>query len=387
MLYSFPTMRTTATTAVVLLAVAVTAVVSPVEGQDPALAPTLAPAPAPGPASAPPARAFMVFGDSLVDAGNNNYLLTTARADTPPNGIDYPGQVPTGRFSNGLNFADLIAEALGIQSPLPFLDPDLNGDKLLAGANFASAGIGMYQQLQMFLEYKHKVAGVVGPAKAQELVRKAVFLVTCGGNDFVNNYFLTPVAPRRYQFNLSDYCGFVISHYKKILLSLYELGARRILVTGTGPLGCIPAELAFYQSDNGDCATEPQQAAMIFNPRLFDMVDNLNRDIGSDIFISANAFSLKMDMIEKPQLYGFKTAKIACCGQGLYNGLGTCTEMSNLCANRNDYVFWDPYHPTEKALRLMVKKLLNSTSRNDIRPMNLLTMMAVDAAAAAAPQP
>lgn len=30
------------------------------------------------------ARAFFVFGDSLVDSGNNNYLVTTARADSSP---------------------------------------------------------------------------------------------------------------------------------------------------------------------------------------------------------------------------------------------------------------------------------------------------------------
>lgn len=55
------------------------------------------------------ARAFFVFGDSLVDSGNNNYLLTTARADSPPYGIDFPTRRPTGRFSNGLNIADLIS--------------------------------------------------------------------------------------------------------------------------------------------------------------------------------------------------------------------------------------------------------------------------------------
>lgn len=54
------------------------------------------------------ARAFFIFGDSLVDSGNNNYLATTARADAPPYGIDYPTQRPTGRFSNGLNIPDLI---------------------------------------------------------------------------------------------------------------------------------------------------------------------------------------------------------------------------------------------------------------------------------------
>lgn len=56
------------------------------------------------------ARAFFVFGDSLVDNGNNNYLATTARADAPPYGIDYaPTHRPTGRFSNGYNIPDFIS--------------------------------------------------------------------------------------------------------------------------------------------------------------------------------------------------------------------------------------------------------------------------------------
>lgn len=56
------------------------------------------------------AKAFFVFGDSLVDNGNNNYLVTTARADAPPYGIDYPSHTPTGRFSNGLNIPDIISK-------------------------------------------------------------------------------------------------------------------------------------------------------------------------------------------------------------------------------------------------------------------------------------
>lgn len=58
------------------------------------------------------ARAFFVFGDSLVDNGNNNYLATTARADSYPYGIDYPTRRPTGRFSNGLNIPDFISWVL-----------------------------------------------------------------------------------------------------------------------------------------------------------------------------------------------------------------------------------------------------------------------------------
>jgi phospholipase/lecithinase/hemolysin len=55
------------------------------------------------------ARAFFVFGDSLVDNGNNNYLATTARADTYPYGIDSQSHRASGRFSNGLNMPDIIS--------------------------------------------------------------------------------------------------------------------------------------------------------------------------------------------------------------------------------------------------------------------------------------
>ncbi|CAI0433701.1 unnamed protein product [Linum tenue] len=54
-------------------------------------------------------RAFFVFGDSLVDNGNNNYLATTARADSPPYGIDSASGRPSGRFSNGRNIPDFIS--------------------------------------------------------------------------------------------------------------------------------------------------------------------------------------------------------------------------------------------------------------------------------------
>ncbi|MBA0843570.1 hypothetical protein Goarm_000746, partial [Gossypium armourianum] len=89
------------------------------------------------------ARAFFVFGDSLVDNGNNNYLATTARADSPPYGIDTPTRRPTGRFSNGKNIPDFISDALGSEPTLPYLSPELRGEKLLVGANFASAGVGI----------------------------------------------------------------------------------------------------------------------------------------------------------------------------------------------------------------------------------------------------
>lgn len=55
----------------------------------------------------PQVPCYFIFGDSLVDNGNNNELGSLARADYPPYGIDFPDG-PTGRFSNGRTTVDVI---------------------------------------------------------------------------------------------------------------------------------------------------------------------------------------------------------------------------------------------------------------------------------------
>ncbi|BAT87905.1 hypothetical protein LR48_Vigan10g158800 [Vigna angularis] len=336
-------------------------------------------------------RAFFVFGDSLVDNGNNNYLATTARADSPPYGIDYPTGRATGRFSNGLNIPDFISQAIGAsESTLPYLDPELNGERLLVGANFASAGIGIlndtgiqfvniiriYRQLQYWEEYQQRVSAIIGPEETQSLIEGALVLITLGGNDFVNNYYLVPYSARSRQYNLPDYVKYIISEYKKVLRRLYEIGARRVLVTGTGPLGCVPAELA-QRSANGECSAELQRAAALFNPQLVQIIRELNSEIGSDVFVAVNTQQMHVDFISNPQRYGFVTSKVACCGQGRYNGIGLCTVASNLCPDRRVYAFWDPFHPSERANGLIVQQILSGTS-DYMYPMNLSTILAMD---------
>lgn len=56
------------------------------------------------------APATFVFGDSLVDVGNNNYIFTLASADHKPYGIDRADKVATGRFCNGKIIPDLVSK-------------------------------------------------------------------------------------------------------------------------------------------------------------------------------------------------------------------------------------------------------------------------------------
>jgi len=88
-----------------------------------------------------------------------------------------------------------------------------------------------------------------------------------------------------------------------IVQRLYELGARRVIVTGTGPLGCVPAELALH-SQNGECAAELTRAVNLFNPQMVDMVRGLNRAIGADVFVTANTYRMNFDYLANPQAFG-----------------------------------------------------------------------------------
>lgn len=75
----------------------------------------------------------------------------------------------------------------------------------------------MFQQFEYFKEYQRRVSALIGPRKTKQLVNGALVLITVGGNDFVNNYYLVPFSARSRQYSLPDYVKYLISEYKKLL--------------------------------------------------------------------------------------------------------------------------------------------------------------------------
>ena len=61
--------------------------------------------------------AMFVFGDSLIDNGNNNNLASLAKANYYPYGIDFRGGA-TGRFSNGYTMVDEIGNNFSVSYSL-----------------------------------------------------------------------------------------------------------------------------------------------------------------------------------------------------------------------------------------------------------------------------
>jgi len=78
--------------------------------------------------------------------------------------------------------------------------------------------IRIREQLAYFRQYQQRVSALIGEEQSRDLVDKALVLITLGGNDFVNNYFLVPFSARSREYALPDYVVLLISEYRKILV-------------------------------------------------------------------------------------------------------------------------------------------------------------------------
>lgn len=77
--------------------------------------------------------------------------------------------------------------------------------------------IRIFQQLNYFKQYQQRLSRLIGEKETKKAVGDSLVLITLGGNDFVNNYYLVPFSMRSQQYSLDDYVPFVISEYKKVL--------------------------------------------------------------------------------------------------------------------------------------------------------------------------
>lgn len=152
------------------------------------------------------------------------------------------------------------AEAIGYTKIVPaFLDPNLKPKDLLHGVSFASAASGyddltanlsvikvlltciklfairkgpfmstnmslffffgrifmkqnvfsVTRQLEYFMHYLIHMRNFVGEKKTTDIIRHAVFVLSMGTNDFLQNYYLESI--RSKQFNVEKYQDFLVS--------------------------------------------------------------------------------------------------------------------------------------------------------------------------------
>ncbi|KAF7136318.1 hypothetical protein RHSIM_Rhsim08G0106500 [Rhododendron simsii] len=334
--------------------------------------------------------ASFIFGDSLVDAGNNNYLQTLSRANVAPNGIDFlaSGGSPTGRYTNGRTIGDIIGEELGQPHyAVPFLAPNSSGQAILHGVNYASGGGGIMNatgrifvnrlsmdiQVDYFAITRSQIDKLLGKSQARDyIMKKSIFSITIGSNDFLNNYLLPVLSiGARISQTPDAFIDDLINHLRGQLTRLYQLDARKFIVGNVGPLGCIPYQKTLNQLTEDECVALPNKLALQYNSRLKDLLTELNENLSGATFVHANVYDLVMELIQNYAKYGFATASRACCGNGgQFAGIVPCGPSSSLCKDRDKHVFWDPYHPSQAANIIIAKQLLQGDPKY-VSPVNL----------------
>ncbi|CAM6098158.1 unnamed protein product [Calypogeia fissa] len=339
---------------------------------------------------APP---FIVFGDSTIDTGNNNYINTTLEfsANFPPHGQQFFGH-PNGRFCNGRVFVDFICEFLGIPYLAPYLRPDADHSK---GVNFGSGGAGVLpetnaglviplgRQLKYFSEFQEAIIEEWGSVQANKYISDAIYLVSISNNDYMSGYF--SVAELREKYTPQDFIALIVGEIVRACEFLHAKGARKFVVVEAGPLGCVPA-LRQFDPDQG-CFQPAGDLGVAHNGAL-RMAMKGWQATHADVALSvAGLHQFMMERITSPEEFGFKEGVSACCGTGPLRGLGPCGrphpvtgEDYEVCDNPEDHVFWDFYHGTEKMHEMFAKDIWNGNG-DVISPLSVREMVELSSSA------
>ncbi|KAF5196204.1 GDSL esterase/lipase [Thalictrum thalictroides] len=301
--------------------------------------------------------ALYVFGDSLSDSGNNNFLQTEAKVNYTPYGIDFPSGA-TGRFTNGKTIVDFLAESLG----LPFVPAYLSlsstqKNNITTGVNYASgaAGIlpetgtamGMILSLDKQIDYfKDTIAKYLPriyttPVERSKYLSKSIFFISIGSNDYINNYLKPENYGSSKGYTPQQFANLLRDRLENHLKKLYYLGARKFVVFNIGRLGCIPAIVsAAKPKPNTPCDEKVNSLVVLYNAKFPNMIRKLERSLSGSTFVRGDTYNMAKNSYEA----GILTEQTSCCE---VNGLGHCRQDSTPCKNRKEMIFWDAYHPTE----------------------------------------
>nr|XP_027114473.1 GDSL esterase/lipase 2-like [Coffea arabica] len=336
--------------------------------------------------------ALFVFGDSLIDPGNNNYINTSTpfQANFPPYGESF-FKYPSGRFCDGRVIPDFIAE----YAKLPFIQPYLQIGyqyQLAYGSNFASAGAGalvetfpgfvinLKQQLWYFNEAEKQLRSNLGKTGAERILSNSVYFFSIGGNDYTTDSRTSSIYK---SFTPEDYVAMVVGNITAAVEEIYKKGGRKFGVLNLPPLGCIPVYRAadVAAGGTGECNGEITALVKLHNALLSKKLKHLQKQLKGFRYSYFDIFAVVDEISDNPSKYGFKEVKSGCCGSGPFRGADSCggkrgIKEYELCDNPQDYLSFDSGHPTQVANQLYAK-LIWAGPANITGPYNLKSLFQI----------
>ncbi|CAH8381075.1 unnamed protein product [Eruca vesicaria subsp. sativa] len=306
-------------------------------------------------------QALYVIGDSLIDSGNNNNLITKVKSNFAPYGSDFEGGKPTGRFSNGKTIADYIAIYYGLP-----LAPAFKGlteeqkNNISTGINYASASCGIFPdtgrrfgeclslsvQVDLFNQTIDQNLKKIFKTESEltKHLAESLFMTAIGINDYVF-YYNTTMDPSAFADKLLH--DFLIQ-----IKRLYNLGARNFFMNNIKPLGCYPNIIA-KTVPRGSCDDSLNHAIEIFNVQLRESLSHMRHKLSNTSFLYSDYFNFMLELRgpSNNQVSSNLLNTTSPCCPKVYNGglTATCLPLSKACKEPDMFIFFDPRHPTQIA--------------------------------------
>jgi phospholipase/lecithinase/hemolysin len=291
----------------------------------------------------------IAFGDCLLDSGNA-HLLTTLMGQNP---AVPPSEEPyrrywEGRFSNGPNVGDYLAENLCAAEPGEYLKPILAttsaADENCISFAFGGGATGYFNQTPG----EFTVPGLLSQVLMYKLtLRKNPALVNglhviwVGSADYL--FLETPASPKR-----------VIRNISRGIRKLYRLGARKFMVLNLPDLGLEP-----FLRDNPEAAAQASALTKVHNRLLAAALSRLGKL--PDIHITeVDIYDMTNGIIADPLSFGFDPSVppvAAGCLFALPANPDACLSVGNdnyfgpgpFPDNQFRGIFWDEIHPATNA--------------------------------------
>ncbi|KAJ0007456.1 hypothetical protein Pint_28847 [Pistacia integerrima] len=279
--------------------------------------------------------ALFVFGDSVYDPGNNDFLDISIvyKANFPPYGETF-FKFPTGRFSDGRLIPDFVAKYANLPYWKPYLAPGHH--EFVNGANFASAGscvltesdpntINLHMQLRYFKNVSSSLKQQLGETEAKKLLKNA---------------------------------------------EIYKAGGRKFAFQNIAFMDCQPETKQSYGLNEDECYQDISELALLINNALANATKQLETQLPGFKYSIFDYYNLLFDMTYNPSKYGLKVVESGCCGTGTYRGSDCGIGDYDLCSDPSTYMYWDGEHLTEYANSQVVEQFWNGGT-NISSPLNM----------------
>ena len=303
------------------------------------------------PVTTVPIKRVVVLGDSLSDQGN---LLFATEILNPPGIPPAPDELRyfEGRFANGPNYVDLLAAKLGVSvfpSELGGTNYAFGGSRTNYNRGELREGVppplpnGVYPIGAFPWSLDRQRAEFLANAGPRNSDPTALYVVFHGSNDLADAFIGAVALGQDPLPRLRTAVQGVVN----AVLAFRSAGARTILVPLMPNLGVVPSIAALGPAAAGFASF----LSIEFNNALAAALAQIE---GPDIMLF-DTFTVLTQVVSQPAAYGFTNATQPC-----YTGFVAPNPAATVCANPNEYVFWDIEHPTTRLHAVLADELFTS---------------------------